>query len=197
VDERKRPQTESGDVFHFIAYIPKNGKVYELDGLQPGPIVVGNYEDVTPKANGDSGAEGSSLAPAASFDMDSLAWLPVARAAIQERIERYSASEIKFNLMAVVQDKRAILEKRQNQLTKEAGMADDEPSVQELKAQLEQEAEKRRLWESENQRRRHNYLPFCVELLKALAGSGKLPTLTEEARERVSSKKRKMEGQGK
>ena len=36
-------------------------------------------------------------------------WLGVARSAIQARIEKYSASEIKFNLMAIIRDKRAVL----------------------------------------------------------------------------------------
>jgi ubiquitin carboxyl-terminal hydrolase L5 len=48
------------DAFHFIAYVPFEGKVYELDGLKPGPILLGEGED----------------------------WLAVARPAIQARIER-------------------------------------------------------------------------------------------------------------
>eukprot|EP01047_Picozoa_sp_COSAG01_P009585 COSAG01_NODE_395_length_17610_cov_20.238764_16_plen_197_part_00 len=32
------PNQKEGDAFHFIGYIEKNGRLIELDGLQPGPI---------------------------------------------------------------------------------------------------------------------------------------------------------------
>lgn len=54
------PPLPQEDAFHFIAYVPFEGKVYELDGLKPGPILLGEGED----------------------------WLAVARPAIQARIER-------------------------------------------------------------------------------------------------------------
>ena len=37
----------------------------------------------------------------------------------------------------------------------------------------------------ENERRRHNYLPFCVELIKALAKSGNLQKCTKKAKDRA------------
>ncbi|CAM9112407.1 unnamed protein product [Discosporangium mesarthrocarpum] len=67
------------EAFHFIAYLPHGGKVYELDGLKPGPIVLGEANDN---------------------------WLDIATPAIQERIARYSTSEIRFNLMAIVKNRR-------------------------------------------------------------------------------------------
>jgi ubiquitin carboxyl-terminal hydrolase L5 len=50
-----------------------------------------------------------------------------------------------------------------------------------LQAVIAEEEEKRRRYKIENVRRRHNYIPFIVELLKILAREGKLVPLTEKA----------------
>lgn len=80
VDETQRTATEDDDVYHFIAYTPINGILYELDGLQPAPIAHGasTLEDFPAKV------------------------LPV----LERRIARYPADEIRFNLMAMVRDLR-------------------------------------------------------------------------------------------
>ena len=44
-DEKHNKNAKEEDAFHFIAYIQKNQKVYELDGLQPGPILLGSLEN--------------------------------------------------------------------------------------------------------------------------------------------------------
>ncbi|KAL3481959.1 ubiquitin carboxyl-terminal hydrolase [Aspergillus californicus] len=82
VDETSRPQNddEDGDVYHFIAYTPINGTLYELDGLQPYPISHGAVESAT--------------FPEKVIEV------------LQRRIARYPETETRFNLMAVVQDLR-------------------------------------------------------------------------------------------
>lgn len=80
VDETQRTATDDDDVYHFIAYTPVAGRLYELDGLQPAPINHGpcTFEEFPDKV------------------------IPV----LQRRIERYPAHEIRFNLMAMVRDPR-------------------------------------------------------------------------------------------
>lgn len=62
-----------------MSYVPHKGNLYELDGLQPGPILIGKYEGSTD-------------------------WLTLAKQEIQQRIEKYSEKEIRFNLMVVCED---------------------------------------------------------------------------------------------
>lgn len=78
------------DVFHFISYLPIDGRLYELDGLKEGPI--------------DLGAIGNEN------------WLDVVRPIIEKRIQKYSEGEIHFNLMAIVSDRQMIYQKQIDQL---------------------------------------------------------------------------------
>ena len=135
----KNRASASDEVYHFVAYIPKNNKVYELDGLQSNPIEVGTIPD-----------EAST-----NTNLD---WLSVAREAIQLRMTKQS-DIIKFNLMAVCLDKRIPLQK----------VLEIDQSNESAKYTLKLEEEKRLQWKLENQRRKHNYVPFCIQLLKELA----------------------------
>ena len=127
IDETQRTATEDDDVYHFIAYTPINGKLYELDGLQPAPISHGDctFEEFPDKV------------------------IPV----LQRRIERYPAQEIRFNLLAMVQDLRI--------RAREIGDQD----------WLYREQQKRNAWQWENALRRHNLVGFVSEVLKGVARS--------------------------
>jgi ubiquitin carboxyl-terminal hydrolase L5 len=152
------PADEENEAFHFVAYVPHRGSgtVYELDGLQLGPIAVGDIRD----GNVDE-------------------WWKTAREAIQERMASAAQSHIKFNLMAVVPDKRLALRRE---------LARD-PGNGAAAARLAEEELKRERWRRENQRRRHNYVPLAVQLLKELARSNTLQQHVDGARERVQQKR--------
>jgi ubiquitin carboxyl-terminal hydrolase L5 len=141
-----------------VGYVPYNGQLYELDGLQAGPISFGQCTDEN--------------------------WLSLARDQIQARIQKYAQSEIRFNLLAIVQDKK---EQALKELA-QAESAGDQVLISELKLRIEQETEKQQRWKTENERRRHNYVPLIFELLQQLAKKNKLETLFKEAKEKKKQK---------
>ena len=67
----------------------------------------------------------------------------------------------------------------------------DSAEYHQVEADLAAEHAKRHAWKLENERRRHNYVPLCIQLLKELAANGSLPQLTTEANERVQAKRAK------
>ena len=69
---------------------------------------------------------------------------------LRRRIERYPAGEVRFNLMAVCRDLRI----RAQEIGDVEGLA--------------REKRKRRAWEWENAQRRHNFVGFTGEVLKAV-----------------------------
>ncbi|KAI5924641.1 ubiquitin carboxyl-terminal hydrolase [Camillea tinctor] len=79
--QRSASAADAEDAFHFVAYTPVAGTLWELDGLQPAPISHGP-------------CAGPEDFPAKVMDV------------LQRRIARYDLSEIRFNLMAVVRDLR-------------------------------------------------------------------------------------------
>ena len=117
----------------------------------------------------------------------------VARDAVRSRLEGYNPSEIKFNLMAMVQDRRTCLSGKLDGLVSGAGLGDDDPAVVAVRSELAGEDEKRARWSAENARRRHNYLPFGIELLRCLAGTGRFEEYIEEAKKTAGEKRKRAE----
>lgn len=78
--DETRKTGEAEDAFHFIAYVPVNGTLYELDGLQPAPISHGPCDED-------------------DFHIEALD-------VIRKRIARYEMTELRFNLMAICRDVR-------------------------------------------------------------------------------------------
>ncbi|XP_030061540.1 ubiquitin carboxyl-terminal hydrolase isozyme L5 isoform X2 [Microcaecilia unicolor] len=115
---------------------------------------------------------------------------------------RYSEGEIRFNLMAIVSDRKMIYEQKiaelQRQLAEEEPMDTDQSSsilssiqseVAKYQMLIDEENQKLKRYKVENIRRKHNYLPFIMELLKTLAEHQQLIPLVEKAKEKQNAKK--------
>lgn len=105
LDNKKAQKDE--DVFHFIGYVPIDGRLYELDGLKEGPIDLGT------------------IAPGQD-------WLSVVRPIIQKRIDKYSEGEIHFNLMALVSDRQIIYQRQIAQILKESSDSDMDTDTKQI-----------------------------------------------------------------
>lgn len=148
--DEKQP-TKEEDSFHFIAYLPINGKLYELDGLKQAPIDLG----VIPQ-----GVE----------------WTDVVRPVVEKRMMRYSQGEIHFNMMAIVSDRKMLYERELKNLMQATAMDSGEMSIRinEIRGLIGDEERKRVAYKKENIRRKHNYLPLIMELLRVMAEENKL-----------------------
>mmetsp|Transcript_18944 Transcript_18944/g.60061 ORF Transcript_18944/g.60061 Transcript_18944/m.60061 type:complete len:371 (+) Transcript_18944:104-1216(+) len=197
------------DAFHFVGYICHAGKVYELDGLKPGPLLVGEVEAGKP-------------------------WAHVAREEVQRRIDRCApkdgaegSMELRFNLMAIIADRAQEARKsieRERFLRQRANISlvsrgedlelmdevdDDEapadiPSFEDLSAQdvaavkaivaqctstisdmeaaLEVEKKKRDKWAAENALRRADLVPLALCALRHLARKRQLMPALEKGK---------------
>lgn len=138
------PTGEKEDAFHFVAYVPWKGHVYELDGLQEGPRQLGAIAEEN--------------------------WLDLVTPEVGSRIQEYQGAEIRFNLMAVVDDQREHVKVKIESLLAKDGY--DVARLEELQEELLVEEAKRVQWHIDNDRRKWNFMPMIVELLKLLARTG-------------------------
>ena len=146
-----------------------------LDGLKAGPIKLG-------------------------IVADDESWWNIAKPAVEARMQRYSQEENSFTLLSVCEQRSSILERNidecQGQLEELSFGSGAE--IQEgttaatlrskldgLQSELEDEQCRLRKQKEENIRRRHNFCPFIIALLRALAtNQGVLEGLIERAKER-------------
>jgi len=184
------------DAFHFVGYVCHEGRVYELDGLKKGPLLVGDIPAGAP-------------------------WVERAREEVQRRIEAYSqkagaegSAELRFNLMAITANRLQEAEKRMERerfLRQRANISlvsrnedvelldevedDDAPAdipsfedlsaqevpavraivarctstIEEMGAVVESEKKRRAQWESENALRRTDLVPLALCAMRHLA----------------------------
>jgi ubiquitin carboxyl-terminal hydrolase L5 len=62
--------------------------------------------------------------------------------------------------------------------------------LEQLRGKLAAEDEKFKGWKEENIRRKHNYVPFIMNLLTKLGEKGHLGTLLDQAEEKTRAKKK-------
>ena len=181
IHDEKNDADKDADAFHFVAYIPAAGGLYELDGLKEGPLRL------------------------CECTVDD--WLARASEAVTARIAKYSETEQRFNLMAVVRNRLEMCEEqlsraqrelehlRKNEEESSGSASADEEAItrkkiasaeaagRELSSAVAAEQRKRQRWRDENIRRRTDYTPFAFNLLKALAAEGQLQGLVATAEE--------------
>lgn len=109
------------DIYHFIAYVPINGRLYELDGLKEGPIDRGEIPT-------------------------GVHWVEYSQPVIESRINKYAEGEIHFNLMAIISDRKMAYEKQLAELTSSNSMNDEitEMEISNLHNLIEREDAKMR-----------------------------------------------------
>jgi len=154
------------DPFHFISYVPHDGVLYELDGLQEGPILHGSCTNEN--------------------------WLAKVRPVIEARMQSYQSeksSEIRFTLLALTKKLKTKYEEEIAQLKSLDSTPEIEARMVDLEASIAEETEKYKTWEKQNMRRRHNYIPFITGVLKAMGQVGLLSACMDEA---VEKKKKRV-----
>ena len=153
--------------------MPHNGRLYELDGLNQGPV--------------DHGA-------CTADD-----WYSTAEKAVTDRIAKFGGDEIRFNLCALVKDRTALYTE---QIEAEKAAAEPNSfKIQDLEGKIDAEVEKRQMYAIESVRRKHNYIPFILEAVRMMASRGKLagPLLEAKTKQklRVEAQKAKKAAEGK
>ena len=194
----KKKAKDGDDVFHFVSYIHFKNAIYEIDGLQKGPILI-------------------------EKDVKEEDWIKKVKPYIQNRISLYSQSEIKFNLLALVPDRLEKAKKLDEDLNKRKkyveGLIDgsikpsnEDKDLEEYnkmdKEQLQNtlkdfesliknnlqtikdEEYKVKKYKEENERRQYNYIPFIFEILKTMAEKGQLEECFQEAYDKEKQQKK-------
>src|SRR5437667_12706720 len=106
---------QSGNVsedqaYHFIAYVPADGTVWELDGLKRHPVRLGEFYNPGHRCRFSKYL--SYCRFPGSYHSGTADWLSVVTPKIQARMMRYSDTEVTFTLLAIVQKPLNVLEEK-------------------------------------------------------------------------------------
>lgn len=151
--------------------------IYEIDGLQEGPILIKD-------------------------NIDKKDWTSILKDHISERIALYANYEIKFNLLYITDDKLmqykkslSSLDESIDELTKKINENKSKEEVDKLQKEMKEknnlryelnylvkeEERKRQISKEENERRQHNYIPLIYEILESLSKNDNLEDIYNQA----------------
>jgi ubiquitin carboxyl-terminal hydrolase L5 len=187
------------DVFHFVAYVEVKGRLYELDGLKEGPVDLGKCDEgdwlKTVKPVLDKRIQ-SYTAGEIHFNLMAIvtdrkmqlerqiAQSESQRDMAAKRIEALIAGEVTMEdssgLPSDPAELQTVIEEAETQLAS-------------LQEKMAEETSKLERYKLENIRRKHNYLPLIMELLKILARRGQLVPLVEQAKRKKQQQREQKE----
>jgi ubiquitin carboxyl-terminal hydrolase L5 len=155
--DMERDQIPSEDPFHFISLLPIGDHIYEFDGLEEGPIDHGTIDN-----NNNS-------------DKSNDSWIKNALKIIQDKINLFGNMEIRFNLMALIEDRMVHLRRLADDQIRQACISKINPKIEDdIGKMIEEEQEKRDYYRRENKWRRINFIPVIMQLLEFMAKDGLL-----------------------
>ena len=183
------------DVYHFVTIINFKKNVYELDGLQEGPILL-------------------------EQDVEFNNWTKTIKNILIEKINFFSNNEIKFNLFVLIPDKLEQLNNNKNILISKKNYIEEkikgntdiendnnfeelkgldkgllEEKIKKIELEINEcnnainiEKMKNNKYKEENERRQFNYTPFILEILKIM---GENNIISEVYQQQISNEQNK------
>ncbi|KAL7675780.1 hypothetical protein ACOME3_002044 [Neoechinorhynchus agilis] len=160
------PNVKRQNPFHYVVFMPIDGHLYELDGLQAGPKDCG----------GEDGGSG----------MDKNSWIRRAIEIMRQRMA-YGAEidDGQFNIMVVCGDLLKKYKEKHAEIVSATGngIPTEEQMIEmaRIESLVQHETEKMDRYKQENVFRLHNWTPFVIELLKLMATHNLLHSAVEKA----------------
>ena len=183
------------DVYHFVTIINFKKNIYELDGLQEGPILL-------------------------EQDVEFNNWTKTIKNILIEKINFFSNNEIKFNLFVLIPDKLEQLNNNKNILISKKNYIEEkikgntdiendnnfeelkgldngllEEKIKKIESEINEcnnainiEKMKNNKYKEENERRQFNYTPFILEILKIM---GENNIISEVYQQQISNEQNK------